>query len=515
MATLFSDGFESGDVSAWSDSSLDEGDVSVSAGAKLHGDYGLSVLINDTNEKKVLDSTPDSETRYRFRFYLDPNSLTMAGDDEFSIVILYNAAWGAVFNLKLAYKSGAYAIVGNDATDGAWNKSTNYITITDAPHCIEVDWKASSAPLANDGWYTVWIDGTQMAVVTGIDNDASNIGAISLGAVEELDAGTSGTFYIDDFSSNDDGNIIGELSLTLLDHFQGLGMVMAMGWVDVATADSYIDTLLSKNIKYLRMVEGWDIEDRSDLNRAAAISATTKGADVLFGVAYTAPITAANWSAYRAECLEAAAWAQTNGMYEFCIGNEEESKVDGTTMTAAQMIVELKSLATDVQAVYTRGNVTYATYAAYVASWVAAGKGDIDIVSANLYMGDTSFYQVWEIDAKLLIDTFGAGGTYLSEFAPSSTTLDSYTTNEGTQATAVLNMLKYIESIGITRAYFYMYNGDDFGALKSDGVTYRQLWDVLSNAVLLDERKVSGTRSAAGTRVTSGTRSAAGTRSSV
>jgi hypothetical protein len=354
-----------------------------------------------------------------------------------------------------------------------------------------------------------------MAVVTGIDNDASNIGAISLGAVEELDAGTSGTFYIDDFSSNDDGNIIGELSLTLLDHFQGLGMVMAMGWVDVATADSYIDTLLSKNIKYLRMVEGWDIEDRSDLNRAAAISATTKGADVLFGVAYTAPITAANWSAYRAECLEAAAWAQTNGMYEFCIGNEEESKVDGTTMTAAQMIVELKSLATDVQAVYTRGNVTYATYAAYVASWVAAGKGDIDIVSANLYMGDTSFYQVWEIDAKLLIDTFGAGGTYLSEFAPSSTTLDSYTTNEGTQATAVLNMLKYIESIGITRAYFYMYNGDDFGALKSDGVTYRQLWDVLSNAVLLDERKVSGTRSAAGTRVTSGTRSAAGTRSSV
>ncbi len=74
---IFADGFESGNLSAWTSSTTDNGNLSVSAAAALVGSQGMQALINDNNAISVTDDSPSTEPRYRARFYFDPNSITM------------------------------------------------------------------------------------------------------------------------------------------------------------------------------------------------------------------------------------------------------------------------------------------------------------------------------------------------------------------------------------------------------------------------------------------------------
>src|SRR5690606_2088038 len=71
---IFMDGFESNDLSAWNPrTSIDGGDLSVSTSAAHQSGYGLQALIDDANSIKTVDASPAGETRYRTRFYFDPN----------------------------------------------------------------------------------------------------------------------------------------------------------------------------------------------------------------------------------------------------------------------------------------------------------------------------------------------------------------------------------------------------------------------------------------------------------
>jgi hypothetical protein len=70
---IFADGFESGNLSSWSGSTTDAGDLRVSPGAALTGAYGLQAGIDDNNSIYVTDDSPNAEARYRARFRFDPN----------------------------------------------------------------------------------------------------------------------------------------------------------------------------------------------------------------------------------------------------------------------------------------------------------------------------------------------------------------------------------------------------------------------------------------------------------
>lgn len=247
---------------------------------------------------------------------------------------------------------------------------------------------------------------------------------------------------------------------------------------------SDIDTLLANGFTELRI----DIPDYQNTwwlvdSKAAVISVVAKGAKAIWGVSsnsynnvdYT--ITAENWSTFRQAILDAAQWAQDNGIYEFQLGNEEELHIDRTTMTVAQIIINLKSVATDVKAIFTNGNVSYSCWQGSIDNWITAGKGDIDILASNIYMGGDGYYENdWKTEIDNLVDAFGADGTYLTEFAPSWSSLDNYSTDEAVQAEALTEMIDYIKASGIERALFYAWLGYEFGVLKDDG-TYRLLWN--------------------------------------
>jgi hypothetical protein len=185
--------------------------------------------------------------------------------------------------------------------------------------------------------------------------------------------------------------------------------------------------------------------------------------------------------------LDAAQWAQDNGVYEFQLGNEEELHVDGTTMTVAQIITNLKSVATEVKAIFTNGNVSY-SMSWDNDIWRATGKGDIDILGLNVYRGSEvgTFNDWWKEQISANFDVFGADGMYISEFGLSSINIENYSTDEAVQAAGITEMIEYIKALGIERALFYSwhdYSGGLFGAVKNDG-TYRLLW---SQALLNSE----------------------------
>jgi hypothetical protein len=260
----------------------------------------------------------------------------------------------------------------------------------------------------------------------------------------------------------------------------GLGMVL------YSSQASYVDILLANGFTELRI----DIPDYQNTSwlassKAALPGIIAKGAKVIWGVSsndynnadYT--ITAENWPTFRHAILNAAQWAQDNGVYEFQLGNEEEFHCDrwnpNATMKVPQLITNLKSVATDVQAIFTNGKISYTCAHGYINDWITVGKGDIDILASNIYMGGTTFDDTWKTEIDNLINAFGADGTYITEFNLSYLDINNYSTDEVVQAAALTEMIEYIKASGMTRAYYYAWENNEFGVVKNDG-TYRLLW---------------------------------------
>lgn len=199
---IFADGFESGNLAAWSSSQADGGDLSASPSAALVGGQGMQALIDDNNSLVVIEDSPTAEARYRVRFYFDPNSIPMAAGNAH---LLFQGFSGSgtvqVLQVELRFQATGYelrALLVNDAK--AWT-STSWFPLSDAPHTLELDWRAATAAGANNGGLTFWIDGVQQADLTGIDNDTRRIDQVRLGAASGVDSGTRGTYFFDAFES--------------------------------------------------------------------------------------------------------------------------------------------------------------------------------------------------------------------------------------------------------------------------------------------------------------------------
>lgn len=224
---IFADGFESGDLSAWTSSTTDAGDLSVSTAAAMKGSQGMQAMIDDTNGIYVTDDTPNAEPRYRARFYFDPNSLTMASGDAHFIFKGYAGTSTEVIRVEFRLSSGSYQIragIGDDATTPAFTYSS-WFTISDASHYIEFDWRAATGAGNSDGGLTLWIDGTQQADVTGIDNDTRGVDRARLGPLSGVDSGTSGTAYFDAFESRR-SSYIGPLALAPMGNYAYTDLVL-------------------------------------------------------------------------------------------------------------------------------------------------------------------------------------------------------------------------------------------------------------------------------------------------
>ena len=254
--------------------------------------------------------------------------------------------------------------------------------------------------------------------------------------------------------------------------------------------ESDVDTMLANGFTDLRIdIPSYQHPDMQ-WSKAMVIRTIAKGAKVVWGVSSNPDdnsdylITASNWPAFRQAILDNAQWAQDNGVFEFQLGNEEEAHIDGTTITVSQLIANLKSVATEVKQIFINGNVSYSCRHDYISDWVIAGKGDIDLLASNIYRTGTIYDEPWQEEIDSLVNAFGVDGTYITEFNISWSTLDNYSTDEAVQATALAEMIDYIKTSGIKRAYYFCWKGE-LGVVKDDE-TYRLLW----SQVLLNSESV-------------------------
>jgi len=273
---------------------------------------------------------------------------------------------------------------------------------------------------------------------------------------------------------------------TVFGKWTGLGITLE-GVDDIDEFNADVDVLLANGFEYIRVhmspynESAWQV-----LGKAAVISAVGKGAKVTWGITGGGgPVTATEWITIRAAILVAAQWAQDNGVYEFSIGNEEEMYNDGTTLTDAQLVANLKSVATSAQSIFTNGNISYSFAGSATDLWIAGGKGDLDLIAANHYIGgDGTYDDYYEGYLTSLYAAFG-DTVYLTEFGPSWTSLTDYSADEAVQAAGTTEMLDYIKDLGIPRAYFFSYRDEtwmpDFGAIRTNDV-YRLLWWSLLNS---------------------------------
>jgi hypothetical protein len=201
---IFKDGFESGDLSAWSSSATGGGDLSVDAEAAMSGTaFGLRAELNG-RALYVQDNSPDDESRYRARFHLDPSGLTsQPRTPRFRIPIFGAYQEGPdrrLVSVILRYVDGAYAVGASVRRPGALPAKTTFVPLSAGPHSIEIDWRAESAPGAGDGSFELWVDGASVATLGGLATGTSGIDFARLGALR-LRAAAEGSLDWDEFES--------------------------------------------------------------------------------------------------------------------------------------------------------------------------------------------------------------------------------------------------------------------------------------------------------------------------
>lgn len=215
MSVIVNINHETGDLSQYTTTVEDSGDLFVASDAALAGtSYGLSCYIDDTTAiygQKTLASA-DTAGTIRFRLYIDPNSLTSVNGIEHSIAVLYNSSSAAFFYVYLAYTTvngfRVRCAILNDSVAGEFSA---YYDITDEPHYLEFQVQRATSADANDAWFKMWVDGTLRDTVTGKDlyTRFADFSFIRFGAISGIDVAYNKAYYLDELIVNNDGSEIG------------------------------------------------------------------------------------------------------------------------------------------------------------------------------------------------------------------------------------------------------------------------------------------------------------------
>ena len=203
---IFADGFEAGNLAAWSSSAADGGDLSVDPAAAMAATtLGLQAVVDDTVGLFVHDDSPSDEDRYRARFYFDPNGfdpgVAQAHLRTRIFIGFEEAPNRRLFAVVLRLQNGQYALMGRARRDDNGQTNTGFFPITDAPHWVELDWRRAGGPDALDGSFAMWIDGVSVSTLTGLDNSLSALDFVRMGALS-VKPGAGGTMLYDEFVSH-------------------------------------------------------------------------------------------------------------------------------------------------------------------------------------------------------------------------------------------------------------------------------------------------------------------------
>ena len=249
MSVIVNIDHSTGDLSQWTTVVTDVGSGSAvySGSAGMGGtSNGLAITVDSAgpNYADVVFTdfgTDEGNTACSARFYFDPNGMVMADNDQYYILQFREVNGGTwVFaRVALLYTTAAglqiYANVRDDG--GSWH-DTNPFAISDEPHYIEINVKASSANTVTDAVFNLYIDGTLKQSVTSFEiHDKFQLDTVRAHS-GGVDAGTSGTHYLDQLIVNDDGSLIGEHRESEITTLQPAGSGFVSNFISSETTDA-------------------------------------------------------------------------------------------------------------------------------------------------------------------------------------------------------------------------------------------------------------------------------------
>lgn len=180
--------------------------VGVNDWGAMQGDYGMELAINDSDPLYVTDWSPEAETHYRARFYVNPIDLEM---EEGEILLFFGLdeedEWQTLVYLTYVEDSYCVGVSVWDESEGWWDSWP--VALTGGPQAIEIEWQAASGEEENDGYLAWWLDGDEQEGVDELDNDGYTIDTAVLGAMLGLPEGAAGYLYLDSFESRRDSYI--------------------------------------------------------------------------------------------------------------------------------------------------------------------------------------------------------------------------------------------------------------------------------------------------------------------
>jgi len=214
MAVLFNITHDANNLDEYDSTVTDGGDLSTGTPGLAGTTAKMQALIDDTTViYGQKDFTQITSAAYRFRLYIDPNTITIPSFNSFFICDV-SCSGGQLARVLLYYQTGyGYRLQVSHQDDDYAAHSTSFYSITDAEHYVEVLVTWASSALAHDATVTLWIDGDQKEQLTGLDifNRGKPNRAL-LGATAGVDAGTAGTLYLDEFVLRDDDTEIGPVA---------------------------------------------------------------------------------------------------------------------------------------------------------------------------------------------------------------------------------------------------------------------------------------------------------------
>ena len=191
--------FEAGSLAAFETVIQNGGQITTDAAAALHGTRGMSVeLLQGSQNVYVVDGTPDRETHMAASFSFDPNGIQMAESENY-ILMDWTVPGHPLMTVVFSKTGGSYQMRLNVFDDNGTLATTPWATVPDDKNRFNIEWRASSRPLADDGFARLWHEGLLVGEVVDLDNDRHSVDKVRFGAVYGIDSGTQGTTYFDNF----------------------------------------------------------------------------------------------------------------------------------------------------------------------------------------------------------------------------------------------------------------------------------------------------------------------------
>ena len=211
---IFSDGFDQGDLLAWSkvygasqiadiNSQATTCLLCVGKSWSIQGLHALKVKVPDKKPRYVEDNSPQYLKRYRARFKIKLGRFRLREGG--NIVIFKSLNSGKTPFLVQMRKYGTkFQVRALASTDAGKKVKTIWVDLPVNVSTIEIDWMAAKSITKHNGYIKLWVNGKLGGSKTDINNDTFVIEGVRLGITNRIKMKTraSRAFILDSFISD-------------------------------------------------------------------------------------------------------------------------------------------------------------------------------------------------------------------------------------------------------------------------------------------------------------------------